>query len=104
MGPPYPYVRGLSNFPCPPMSLRSLIRLALAQYQRSRAGGDVSCRPAVRPHRPPSQEWHGVASGEACGVYVRVCGGMWGAECRTRLALHRAEQKETTDSLFPLFY
>ncbi len=69
---------------------------------RSRAGGDVSCRPAVRPHRPPSQEWHGVASGEACGVYVRVCG-VWGA-CRTRLALHRAEQKETTDSLFPLFY
>ncbi len=47
---------------------------------RSRAGGDVSCRPAVRPHRPPSQEWHGVASGEACGVYVRVCGGVWGAE------------------------
>jgi hypothetical protein len=33
MGPPYPYVRGLSDFPCPPMSLRSLIRLALAQYQ-----------------------------------------------------------------------
>ena len=57
---------------------------------------------AVRPHRPPPKSGHGVASGEACGVYVRVCG-VWGA-CRTRLALHRAEQKETTDSLFPLFY
>jgi len=47
---------------------------------RSRAGGELSCRPAVRPHRPPSQEWHGVASGEACGVYVRLCGWVWGAE------------------------
>jgi hypothetical protein len=62
----------------------------------------ISC-PAVRPHRPPSQEWHGVASGEACGVYVRVCGGVW-VPNETTVALHRAEQKETTDSLFPLFY
>ncbi len=125
---------------------------------RSRAGGDVLCTPYVPI--APSQEWHGVASGEACGVYVRVCGlwdsvrphrqplprgsqegaiksgrgcvvyavrphrplprvawcvewrglwclraCVWGVACRTpRLALHRAEQKETTDRLFPLFY
>jgi hypothetical protein len=69
---------------------------------RSRAGAPGMCRVRSTSPSPPSQEWHGVASGEACGVYVRVCG-VWGA-CQTRLALHRAEQKETTDSLFPLFY
>ena len=67
-----------------------------------RAGAPGMCRVRSTSPSPPSQEWHGVASGEACGVYVRVRG-VWGA-CRTRLALHRAEQKETTDSLFPLFY
>jgi len=55
---------------------------------------------------PPSQEWHGVASGEACGVYVPVGGVCGGGACQPRVpvVLHRAEQKETTDSLFPLFY
>ena len=57
---------------------------------------------AVRPHRPPPKSgmvWR-VAR---LVVSTCVCGRVWGA-CRTRLALHRAEQKETTDSLFPLFY
>ena len=42
-------------------------------------GGDVSCTstPYV-PIAPPPKEWHGVASGEACGVYVRVVCGVCG--------------------------
>ncbi len=58
---------------------------------QERAGNCRVGRP-IRPHRPPSQEWHGVASGEACGVYVRVCG-VWGA-CRTRLELYIEQNKK----------
>ena len=47
---------------------------------RSKSGGGDVCRVRRTTPSPPSQEWHGVASGEACGVYVRVCGGVWGAE------------------------
>ena len=50
------------------------------------------CRVRSTSPSPPSQEWHGVASGEDCGVYVRVCG-VWGA-CRTRLALHIEQNKK----------
>ncbi len=63
-------------------------------------GGDVSCTPYVPPIAPlaPRVAWCGEWLGLWC---LRAC--VWGVGGE-RLALHRAEQKETTDSLFPLFY
>jgi hypothetical protein len=58
---------------------------------KSGGAGNVSSTQYV-PIAPRSQEWHGVASGEACGVYVRVCG-VWGA-CRTRLELYIEQNKK----------
>jgi len=53
--------------------------LTLPRGGRSRAGAPGMCRVRSTSPSPPSQEWHGVASGEACDVYVRVCG-VWGLE------------------------
>ena len=67
-------------------------------------GGDVSC--TTTPYVPiaplPRVAWCGEWRGLWC---LRACvWGVGGGACQLSVVLHRAEQKETTDSLFPLFY